>query len=401
MILRNLFVVSVFVFLTSCASSPSPVLPPVALESLTNEISVTLLWKQRFGNGVGENYLKFQPALYRDSIIYLDYEGVLTSVNQKNGQTNWQRHFNLPVSNQFLINDNKIIFGTSQGELISAQLSDGEINWRVQLSSEILSTPATSNGYVVVNTVDGFLYGLDLKNGNQRWVYNRTVPVLTLRGSSNPIIANGIVLSGFDNGKLIALTLKTGSVIWDTTIALPSGSTEIERIIDINITPVVKEDLVYIATYQGRLAAVELTSGKIVWTRDLSVYNDIKVDAFRVYVTTADSRVWALDRKNGATLWQQSALLRRNISGPALFHDQLVVGDFNGYLHWMSRADGKLLSRARLGEQVVKNNQADDANDYFDTHISKVHNILSVPIVFGDVMYAANRYGDLHAYSTD
>jgi len=401
MISRHFLLFSLFVVLASCASSPSPILPPVALQEIKNQVEIKLIWTKRFGDGVGDNYLKFQPALYLDSIIYLDFKGQLSSVDQKTGIFNWKKDFNLPVSSQFLIYENKIVFGTSQGELIMAQIDTGKIQWRIQLSSEILSTPAVSDGILVINTVDGFLYGLDVLTGDQRWFYNRTVPVLTLRGSSSPVITDGIVLNGFDNGKLIALTLDSGRVIWDTTIAFSSGSTEIERIIDINIAPVVKDDLVYVATFQGRLAAVELTSGKIVWTRDLSVFNDIKVDAFRVYVSAADSRVWALDRKNGATLWKQDALLRRNISGPVLFHDQLVVGDFNGYLHWMSRKDGKLLSRVRLGEQVHINNRADDVDDYFDTHISKLNNILSVPIVFKNMMYAANRYGDMHAYTTD
>lgn len=398
---RNFYIFCIITAISSCASSPSPVLPPAALEKLNNHVKIKLIWAQRFGNGVGENYLKFQPALYQGSIIYLDFEGILSSVNQKTGDVNWQHDFKFPVSSQFIIHENNIIFGTSQGELIMAQLDDRKIVWQQQFTSEILSKPAIADGFLVFNTVDGFLYGLDIKTGVQRWFYNRVVPVLTLRGSSTPVIVNGIVLSGFDNGKLIALTLEKGRVIWDTTISLPSGSTEIERIIDINIEPVIREDLIYIATFQGRLAAVELTSGKIVWARDMSVFNDIKVDAFRVYVTDANSKVWALDRKNGATLWQQDALLRRNISGPVLFHDQLVVGDFNGYLHWLSRSDGKLVSRARIGEQVKTDYPADDVDDYFDTHVSKVKNILSVPIVFDNVMYAANRYGDMHAYTTD
>ncbi|VAW92880.1 Outer membrane beta-barrel assembly protein BamB [hydrothermal vent metagenome] len=396
-----IFYAVIFVLFTSCASSPSPVLPPVALQALTNQLDIDLLWTQRFGNGVGDNYLKFQPTSYNNAIVYLDHTGKLFSLDKKTGNVNWQRDFNLPVSSQFLIFENKIVFGTSQGDLIMAQIDSGEIVWRKKFNSEILSKAAISDGYLVINTVDGYLYGLDVNTGNQRWFYNRTVPVLTLRGSSSPIITNGIVLSGFDNGKLIALTLNTGRVIWDTTIALPSGSTEIERIIDVNIIPIVKDDLVYIATYQGRLAAIELTSGKIVWSRELSIFNDIKVDAFRVYVTAADSRIWALDRKNGATLWKQDALVRRNVTGPVLFHDQLIVGDFNGYLHWMSRKDGKLLSRVQIGEAVVKNNPADDLNSYFDTHISKVGNILSVPIIFDNTLYATNRYGDVHAYSSD
>jgi len=398
---RTIFLICVLAIVSSCASSPSPVLPPVALKSLSNQVKINLIWTQRFGEGVGDNYLKFQPALYKGSIIYLDFEGKLYSVNQKTGKLNWQRELNFPVSSQFIIYKDNIIFGTSQGELVMAQLATGNTLWRRQFSSEILAKPAISKDYLVINTVDGFLYGLDVKTGVQRWFYNRVVPILTLRGSSSPIITDGIVVSGFDNGKLIALTLEKGRVIWDTAIAIPKGSTEIERIIDINIEPVVKEDLIYVASFQGRIAAVELTSGKIVWARDMSIFNDIKVDAFRVYLTDAESRVWALDRKNGATLWQQDALLRRNISGPVLFHDQLVVGDFNGYLHWMSRSDGKIVSRVRLGEQVKFDYPADNPDDYFDTHVSKVKNILSVPVIFDDIMYAANRYGDMHAYTSD
>ncbi len=401
MMFRTIFLICVLAIVSSCASSPSPVLPPVALKSLSNQVKINLIWTQRFGEGVGDNYLKFQPALYKGSIIYLDFEGKLYSVNQKTGKLNWQRELNFPVSSQFIIYKDNIIFGTSQGELVMAQLATGNTLWRRQFSSEILAKPAISKDYLVINTVDGFLYGLDVKTGDQRWFYNRVVPILTLRGSSSPIITDGIVVSGFDNGKLIALTLEKGRVIWDTAIAIPKGSTEIERIIDINIEPVVKEDLIYVASFQGRIAAVELTSGKIVWARDMSIFNDIKVDAFRVYLTDAESRVWALDRKNGATLWQQDALLRRNISGPVLFHDQLVVGDFNGYLHWMSRSDGKIVSRVRLGEHVKFDYPADNPDDYFDTHVSKVKNILSVPVIFDDIMYAANRYGDMHAYTSD
>ena len=402
---KFLSVVAVFLSLIGCGSSPSSVLPPVELTPLTNEIDISRQWTFTAGEGVNDFYLKLRPVFNNDIGYVIDFNGHLEAFVVASGKRLWDTELSLPVSGGLTFSKQKLFFGTSKGELIALDLgkeNTGKVKiiWRAQLSSEILSRPAISDGIVVAKTIDGRVYGLNIENGTQAWIYDRTVPRLTLRGNSSILISNDIVLSASDSGKLTALSLKNGKLLWETTIAIAKGRNQLERVIDLDLDPFIIKDVIYVAGYQGRIAAVKIGSGQIVWSRDFSSYSGLYVDAYRVYISDAMGQVWALNRYNGSTLWRQDKLLRRRITAPETYDKYLVVGDYDGYLHWLNREDGKIVARKQM-------NKTDGFEDDYDSDkeldllFSHSNNILVKPLHINGLLLSLDRIGHLEAFKIE
>lgn len=403
-------VVTVFLLLIGCGSSPSSVLPPVELTPLTNQIDISRQWKFTAGEGVSDFYLKLKPVFNKDTGYIVDHKGHLQAFTIKSGKQLWDVDLNVPVSGGLTLADGKLFLGTSKGEVVAIDLdSHGLKNqdsknikelWRAQLSSEILSRPAIAHGVIVVKTIDGRVYGLDAGNGNQSWVYDRTVPRLTLRGSSSALIVNDIVISTSDNGKVAALSLKNGKLLWESTIAVAKGRNQLERVIDMDIDPVVVDDVIYVAGYQGRIAAVKIGSGQLIWSRDFSSYSGLYVDAYRVYVTDATGQVWALNRHNGSTLWRQDKLLRRQLTGPEAYDKYIVVGDYDGFLHWLNREDGKIVARKQINSSDVFV-EDEEIDEELALLFSKQNNILVKPLLVKGLLLSLDRVGHLEAFKIE
>lgn len=403
-------VVTLFLLLIGCGSSPSSVLPPVELTPLTNQIDISRQWIFTAGEGVSDFYLKLKPVFNQDTGYIVDHKGHLHAFNIKSGKQLWDVELNVPVSGGLTLADGKLFLGTSKGEVVAIDLdSHGLKNqdsknikelWRAQLSSEILSRPAIAHGVIVVKTIDGRVYGLDADTGNQRWVYDRTVPRLTLRGSSSALIVNDLVISASDSGKVAALSLKNGKLLWESTISVAKGRNQLERVIDMDVDPVVVDDVIYVAGYQGRIAAVKIGSGQLIWSRDFSSYSGLYVDAYRVYVTDATGQVWALNRHNGSTLWRQDKLLRRQLTGPEAYDKYIVVGDYDGFLHWLNREDGKIVARKQINSSdvIVEDEEIDKELALL---FSKQNNILVKPLLVNDLLLSLDRVGHLEAFKIE
>jgi outer membrane protein assembly factor BamB len=217
----------------------------------------------------------------------------------------------------------------------------------------VLSVPLIYRGIVVVQTVDGYLTGLDASSGERLWVQGRTVPVLTLRGTSTALVEDGAVIAGFANGKITALDIRSGAPLWEAVVAVPSGRSELQRMVDVDANPVVRDGVLYVVSFQGQMAAVGLQNGRLLWNRDMSAYAGIAVDAGQVYVTDENSEVWALDRDTGASLWKQSALRRRALTGPTVAGGYVAVGDFAGYVHLLARLDGSIVGRVKVDSKGI------------------------------------------------
>lgn len=385
--------------LVGCTISPSPVLPPVELTSIENPLYVRSNWNSVIGSGVGENYLKLQPVFAGSSGYVADYQGYVRAFEVTTGERQWELQLEMPIASGPAVVEDKLLFGTSQGEVLAHDLRNGKELWRAAVSSEVLAQPRGEDGIVVIRTVDGRVYGLAAENGERLWVYDRSVPLLTLRGNSAPVVHNGIVIVGTDSGKLAALTLKTGRVLWETQIADPRGRTELERMVDIDVQPVVMEDVVYVVTYQGRLATVQLDSGRMLWARDISSYSGMALDPYRVYITDSESQVWALNRFNGATLWRQDKLLRRSLTGPVLQGPYLVVADYDGYVHWLKREDGRIVARKRVNQEWHEAHKDDfaEVEDLF----SKANNILAAPKEVDSMILVMDRLGHIAAFELE
>lgn len=397
--MRFIPLAAVFFILVGCGSSPSPVLPPLELTPLKNEIEISRQWKFTIGEGVSDLYLKLSPAFDKNTGYVIDYKGQLKIFSVEHGKIINEYQLKLPVSAGLLFSDGKLFLGTSKGEVVSLEAGNAKVAWRTQLSSEILSRPAIAKGILVAKTIDGRVYGLNARTGKKIWVYDRSVPRLTLRGSSSPVISNDIVITASDSGKLSALSLRQGRLLWEATIAVAKGRNELERVIDLDVDPVVVDDVVYVAGYQGRIAAVKIGSGQLIWSRDFSTYSGLHVDAFRVYVTDAEGQAWALNRYNGSTLWRQDKLLRRKLTAPEAYDKYIVIGDYDGYLHWLNREDGKIIARKQINaSDMFFDEEPTDEEKELALLYSKWNNILVRPILYRDLLLSLDRVGHLEAF---
>lgn len=351
--------------------------PPAELVELKNKISVRTLWSTSVGPGSVESRVKLVPYVLNGQVYVANREGGVKALDSANGRVIWSVDKEVEISGGPGAGEGLVMVGTSDGEVIALSQQDGSEVWRSRVSSEVLSVPKAGLGMVVVHTIDGKLYALNVSDGKVAWMYDRSIPVLTLHGSSSPIISGPMVFCGFASGKLIAFDLENGQQVWEATIAVPTGRSELERMVDIDGDPILQSGVVYVATYQGQLAAVVENTGEVIWRRKLSSYAGLGVDFKNLYVTDAEDDVWAIDPNNSSSLWKQSKLHGRKLTAPAVFGNYIVVADFEGYLHWMSPEDGELVARSRVGDDPIT----------------------TPPVVDSDVAYVLGDGGDLAAIS--
>lgn len=327
--------------------------PPAELEDFERRVDLKKIWSRSTGDGTDEQFIKLVPTVERDRVFVADRNGTVLAVELESGKLIWRQKTGIAISAGTGVGDGLVLVGSSDGELLALDSETGEERWRTAISSEILAVPRVYDGVVIVQTVDGNIAGLNAENGDTRWIHDRSVPVLTLRGTSTPLVEEGVVLAGFANGKMTALETETGRELWEAAVAVPRGRTELQRIVDLDANPVVRQGVLYITSFQGRLVAIGLQNGRVLWNRDMSSYAGLAVDSRQVFVSDADSEVWALDRRSGGSLWKQNALRRRALTGPAIIDDYVGVGDFEGYLHLLSKIDGSIAGRVRVDSDGI------------------------------------------------
>jgi outer membrane protein assembly factor BamB len=328
--------------------------PPEPLTEFASEFSPRVLWDKGVNSGVDEKKLDLASWWQNNKIFAVDHEGEVTALNAETGREIWDADLDFSVVTGIGGGMEAVYIGSDKGLLVALSEADGKELWRTQLTSEVLAPATSANGIVVSRTSDGRVTGISADDGSVIWSYQRAVPLLSLRGAGRPVIAGDAVIAGYDNGKLVALTLNDGKVIWEKSIAIPRGRTELERLVDIDADPVVINDSVYVVTYQGQLAAVDINSGRVSWSRDMSSQIGLDADyANAVYVTDDQGYVWAVQDGSGDALWRQTRLLRRQVTAPAIAGNYIVVGDFEGYLHWIARDDGRFVSRQQLSDGPI------------------------------------------------
>ena len=325
---------------------------PAKLEDFQPETRIETLWSRRAASGSGGQHIELRPAVAGGRVLAAGHEGDVAAYDPFSGKQLWEADAGVPISGGPGAGSGLVVVGSSAGDVVALDAADGALAWRAQVSSEVLSPPAVGEGIVLVRTIDGKLFGFDSANGVQRWVYDRTVPVLTLRGTGAPVIAGGVAIAGFDSGHLVAVSLAGGQLLWESRVTAPTGRTELERLADVDADPVVADGVVYTVTFQGRIAAFDLGTGQPLWERDLSSHAGIGIGRRLIYVTDEQDHVWAFDRGNGSSLWRQGGLERRQVTRPVEFGDYVVVSDFEGYLHWLGTDDGRFVARTRVGTSV-------------------------------------------------
>jgi outer membrane protein assembly factor BamB len=326
---------------------------PTKLESFEPATKVKSLWSRRASSGEGGLDLELRAVLAGGQVFAAGHDGDVAAFDPFTGKPLWEAETGISISGGPGAGPGLVVVGGSGGDIVALSSTDGAVAWRARVTSEVLSAPAVGERIVAVRTVDGKLFGLDTTNGERSWVYDRTVPVLTLRGTSAPVIAGDIVVAGFDSGHLAAVSLADGRLLWESHVAAPTGRTELERLADIDADPVVSDGVVYVVTFQGRIAAFDLDTGRPLWQRDMSSHAGIGIGRRLLYVTDEQSHVWALDRGSGSSLWRQDGLELRHVTRPVEFAEYAVVADFEGHVHWLSIDDGRFAARIRAGGSGV------------------------------------------------
>ena len=361
-----------FLFVAAC-SGDKEIDPPAELTEIVAKRDVQRLWTGGLGGDSERLRLALRPAVV-DGVLYsAGHDGDVAAMSADGGRSVWRVKTRLPLSAGPEVAGELVVLGSSDGDVIALDAATGAERWRKSIGSEVLARPLVANDLVIVRTVDGHIEALATADGANRWALDEQVPRLTLRGTAPPVLAGDRIIAGFDNGKVIALDPRNGDVLWDAVVNAPSGRTELERLVDIDSPARISGDDVFVVGFQGRVAMLALDSGQIWWARDASSYRGFSMDEENLYLTNAESVVIAMRRSDGAVQWEQDALKRRGLTAPAIDGDALVVGDFEGYLHWLDKTTGEIVARQKTdGERITNMPVASEAGVFVQTDSGKL-----------------------------
>lgn len=346
--LRGILLSSLLLLVTACGVPSKRVYP--FLDLIKPKIDARVVWIANAGS-IGETQHKQLPTVIVGDQLYLaTFSGELASLTLADGKMTWHVDLKEYLTAGPTVAGDIMYLATNAAEVIAVQIPSAEILWRVPVTSEVLAPPVVAAEKLIIQTVDERIIALQRSDGKQIWVESREIPALTLRGTSTPVVVDDMVYSGFADGTLAALNLNNGKVVWETSIAAARGRTDLERVVDVDGLIFQGKDVLYACAYQGRVAAISRDNGQVIWMRDMSSYTGVVADDNQLYLSDADGKLWALDMRTGATLWRQDTLAGRDISAPAVLGDTVIVGDGDGYLHWLSISDGELLAQQKLNE---------------------------------------------------
>ncbi len=345
---KNAALLALAVLAVGCSSNSKKEEPPAELTTFEAEVRLKEQWSRSIGEGQGETYNLLVPAVDGERIFAADVEGLVVALDRLSGKVLWKQDLETPVSGAVGAGYGLVLLGTLKGEVLALDAETGEEKWRAQVSSEVLAAPVTNGDIVVVQTQNDTLFAFEAYSGNRRWVFDNTPAVLTLRGSGSPVLTNNLVVAGLSTGKVLALDTARGLPIWEQRVAIAQGRSELERIVDIDGGLLLSGGIVYAVSYQGRLVAMALDSGRILWERQASSSMGLAQGYGSVYVSEADGSVVGVDERSASALWSNDALKRRKLSGPAVVSSYVLVGDLEGYLHLLSQVDGRFVGRERI-----------------------------------------------------
>ena len=402
--LRKIILVAVMVALTpGCStvkgwfgkSTKSKVNQPTELVKLSSPIGVRKLWDVDLGKGEGRLWLRQRPTIDGARIYSTNDDGEVVALDAGTGKQVWVANaVNVEKTGSWIkfwkrkaaeagltgspgVGNGLVVVGGRNGEVVAFASETGEKRWSVRVSSEVLSAPHITNGRVIVRSNDGRVFGLDPSDGSRKWVFDRGLPALSVRGNASPVGANGISFIGYDDGKVVALRDEDGLLVWEQAVAEPDGRTELERMADIDGEMVIDGDQLYVVSYHDKLMALSAANGQPLWTHDTGSYAGLALAGDKLLVCDNNGDVWALDRSAGTSLWKQNVLEHRQLTTPVVHGDYAVVGDLEGYLHWLKLDTGDVVGRSRIQRAAIR----------------------GTPQVSADgVLYAQSNEGELAAY---
>jgi len=321
---------------------------PAELVEIKPGVALLEAWKVDAGD-VGGKLL--QPVLAGEDVVAVGGSRI-TRIAVSNGNVIWRSEAGARLSAGAGAGNGLALAGSDNGEVVAVDLASGQPRWKARLASNAVGTISAVGDRVIVRTGDGRLVGLDSNDGSRKWLYSRNLPALILHGSGGMTLAGDVLYAGFPGGKLVALNPANGAQLWEATVALPRGATELERIADVVGNPVVDARRVCAVAYRGRVACFDRATGAPVWARDTSSNSGLAMDAHNIYVTDDQDAVTAYDKASGRAGWRQDKLARRQVTAPLVLGDWVVVGDGEGYVHVLSAEDGRFVARARVDGAV-------------------------------------------------
>lgn len=380
--------------LSACSSTEDEIdkTLPAELVKIDQQFTPKVIWENNVGDGVDDYFSRIKPVAAYDKIFSASRNGDTLAFDIETGKQVWKVDLsNIDNSRGFFDSNkpalisggpvagiNKVFLGSENGDIFALDAKDGSLAWQAKIKGEIIAAPGIDSGILVVNSASGIMTAFNASNGEELWSIEQDIPALTLRGISSPVVASGGAIVGLADGSVSVYLLDSGQQGWTVEVGEATGSTELERVIDIDSTPLVFGDKVYIVSARGNLVALDLRTGRVLWKRQYSSYTELAISGNNIYLSDVKGHIYAIDRLNGLEKWSQLALTNRGVTGPAAVGNYVVVGDFEGYLHWLDRDSGDIVAR----------------------HIVDSSGIHSAVTVVNDVLYVQSRDGDLQAITT-
>ena len=351
-------------------------LEPAELTEFTATASVSELWSAKAGKGEGRLGARQGPMIADGRVYAAAVEGGVRAFDLQTGAVAWHYDSDLPLSGGPGAGEGIVAIGSLEGDVIALDASSGAEKWKAKVGNEVIAAPVIGQGMVFVRSNDGRVTAFDINSGERRWFWNHELPTLTVRGNDAPALGPGFVFVGNDDGTVAALAVADGRPLWEQVVAQPDGRTELDRMADIDGTPVLDGAVLYASSYKKQTMALDAPSGRPIWVRDVGGANRVGLSADRVVASDTGGNVSGLDKASGSAMWTQAALARRNLTGAAVQGDYAVVGDFDGYLHWLRLDNGELAARTRMGGKPLR----------------------AAPVVADGILVAQNIDGDVSAY---
>ena len=327
---------------------------PSELTEFVPTANVSKLWSAKAGKGEELLGARQAPAIADGRVYAAAVEGGVRAFDLQSSARVWTYDSDLPLSGGPGAGDGLVAVGSLEGDVIALDATTGAEKWRAKVVNEVIAAPAVGQGMVIVHSNDGRVTAFDAATGDRRWFWNREMPLLTVRGNDAPSLGPGYVFVGNDDGTVTALSLADGRELWTQVVGQPDGRTELERMADVDGTPVLDGAILYATSFKRQTLAIEAPNGRPLWARDSGGQGRVGVATDRVVVTDPDGIVWALDKASGSALWSQPAMARRSLTAPAIQGDYAVVGDYDGYLHWLKLDTGELAARTRASRDALR-----------------------------------------------
>lgn len=351
---------------------------PKALKPISSKQS----FKQEWTTTVGKKqelsaYLKLKPSVQGNIIYIAEPNGTVEALDKNNGKIVWSRKLQDKIVSGPTLGRDYIALGTKNSKIIVLHQKNGTEAWQASITSAALSKPIIVNDKLIAKTIDGNLYAFKLASGEKLWMQEHGAPGLVLQASSSPVVMNDkFLLVGYSDGKLDAVDLQTGQLLWQRSVVYANGISEVEKLVDIDTDPIVQGNTVLLGSYQGYLGAFSLETGQFIWRKPASIYKNMAVRGDTLYLTDSHDVVWAIAKQTGLVKWKQEGLKARGLTEPVLIGNKLLVGDKTGMLHLLALKNGE-----------------------FITHTSVQSPVTIAPKVVGNKAYVLTANGNLTSYS--